>query len=121
MKALFDSDILIDFLVGETQAEAELKRFTERLISIVTWSEVMIGADSEDEQTQCREFLAAFTVIPFDQTIAEEAVRIRRATQIKLPDAIIWASAKANGALLVTRNTKDFPTDDPCVRIPYSV
>jgi predicted nucleic acid-binding protein len=121
MKALFDSDILIDFLVGESKAERELKRFSERLISIVSWSEVMIGADSEDEQIKCREFLAAFTVIPFDQTIAEEAVRIRRGTRLKLPDAIIWASAKANGALLVTRNTRDFPTDDPFVRIPYSV
>jgi predicted nucleic acid-binding protein len=121
MKALFDSDILIDFLVGESKAERELNRFSERLISIVSWSEVMIGADSEDEQIKCREFLAAFTVIPFDQTIAEETVRMRRGTRVKLPDAIIWASAKANGALLVTRNTKDFPTDDPFVRIPYSV
>ena len=121
MKALFDSDILIDFLVGETKARREIDRFSERLVSIVSWSEVMIGAESEDEQTRCRGFLDAFTVIPFDQAIAEEAVRIRRGTRIKLPDAIIWASAKANGALLVTRNARDFPADDPSVRIPYSV
>lgn len=121
MKALFDSDILIDFLVGETKAERELKRYSQRLISIVSWSEVMIGADSEDEEVLCREFLAAFTVIPFDRAIAEEAVRLRRGLRIKLPDAIIWATAKANGALLVTRNTKDFPADDPFVRFPYAV
>lgn len=121
MKALFDSDILIDYLLGEAKADAELKKYFERLISIVTWSEVMIGAESEDEQTKCRGFLAAFTVLPFDQKIAEEAVRIRRGSRIKLPGAIIWASAKANGALLVTRNTKDFPTDDPFVRIPYTL
>jgi hypothetical protein len=121
MKALFDSDILIDFLVGEAKAEVELKRYSKRLISIVSWSEVMIGAHSEDEQAQCREFLAAFIVIPLDEKVAAEAVRIRRGTRIKLPDAIIWASAKANGALLVTRNTNDFPRDDPFVRIPYSL
>lgn len=121
MKALFDSDILIDFLVGETRAAEELKRFSERLLSIVSWSEVMIGAASEAEQAKCRDFLAAFVVIPFDQTIAEEAVRIRRGNRIRLPDAIIWASAKVNGALLVTRNIRNFPTDDPFVRIPYSV
>jgi len=121
MKALFDSDILIDYLVGEAEAEVELKRYSERLISIVSWSEVMVGADSEEQQTKCREFLAAFTVVPFDEKIAEEAARIRRDTRIKLPDAIIWATAKATGALLVTRNTKDFPTDDPFVRIPYSL
>jgi len=121
MKALFDSDILIDYLVGEAEAEVELKRYSERLISIVSWSEVMVGADSEEQQTKCREFLAAFSVVAVDVKKEEEAARIRRDTRIKLPDAIIWATAKATGALLVTRNTKDFPTDDPFVRIPYSL
>jgi hypothetical protein len=40
---------------------------------------------------------------------------------MKLPDAIIWASARCNGRLLVTRNTKDFPAGDPVVRYPYEV
>lgn len=121
MKALFDSDILIDYLVGEAKADVELKRYKHRLISVVSWAEVMIGAASLDEEIKCREFLSSFSIIPFDLTLAEEAARIRRGTRIKLPDAIIWATAKTNGALLVTRNTKDFPTDDPFVRIPYSV
>jgi predicted nucleic acid-binding protein len=121
MKALFDSDILIDYLVGEVKADIELKRYSIRLISIVSWSEVMIGAVSSDEETKCRGFLSSFSIIPFDLAIAEEAARIRRGTRIKLPDAIIWATAKTNGALLVTRNTRDFPADDPFVRIPYSV
>jgi len=30
-----------------------------------------------------------------------------------LPDAVIWATAQAHAMLLVTRNTKDFPVDDP--------
>ena len=121
MKALFDSDILIDYLVGEPQADLELSLYSVRLISVVSWSEVMIGAASADEEIKCRDFLASFSVIPFDLPIAEEAARIRRGTRIKLPDAIIWASAKVKEALLVTRNTKDFPSDDPFVRIPYSV
>ena len=121
MKALFDSDILIDYLVGEAKADTELRRYSERLISVISWSEVMIGAASKDEEFTCREFLSSFTVIPFSLDIAEEAVRIRRGTRIKLPDAIIWASARTNGALLVTRNTKDYPKDDPFVRLPYSI
>lgn len=121
MKALFDSDILIDYLLGEEKAAAELQRYQQRLISIVSWSEVMIGAASKDEEILCREFLSSFTVIPFDLGIAEEAVRIRRETRIKLPDAIIWATAKVRAALLVTRNTRDFPADDPFVRIPYTL
>ena len=37
------------------------------------------------------------------------------------PVLIIWASAKKENALLVSRNHKDFPTDDPGIRMPYSV
>jgi len=34
-------------------------------------------------------------------------------------DAIVWASARQHGCLLVTRNTRDFPADNPGVRAPY--
>ena len=44
---------------------------------------------------------------------------IRRAQRIRLPDAIIRASARSESALLVTRNSKDFPADEPDVRVPY--
>jgi len=121
MKAVFDSDILIDYLTGEAKADVELRRYSDRLISIVSWAEVMIGATPGDEEIKCREFLASFSVIPLDLMIAEEAARIRRGSPIKLPDAVIRATAKVNGALLVTRNTRDFPSDDPFVRIPYSL
>jgi hypothetical protein len=38
---------------------------------------------------------------------------------LKIPDAIIWASAEEEGCLFVTRNTKDFPADHPGIRFPY--
>ena len=40
---------------------------------------------------------------------------------MKLPDAIVWASAQVHAMLLVTRDTKDFPGDDPGIRVPYMV
>ena len=48
-------------------------------------------------------------------------MRLRRERRLKLPDALIWATARRHGSLLVTRNTKDFPKDDPGVRVPYSI
>jgi len=45
----------------------------------------------------------------------------RRERKVKLPDAIILATAELEGRLLVTRNTKDFPSDDPGVRVPYTL
>jgi len=40
---------------------------------------------------------------------------------MRLPDAIIWASAQSQDALLVTRNARDFPANAPDVRIPYQL
>jgi predicted nucleic acid-binding protein len=121
MKALFDSDVLIDYLLGHAKARTELQKYAGRLISVVSWAEVMIGAHDEEEKRRCRDFLASFTIIPCDQTIAEEAVRLRQTHHLKLPDAIIWATARISEALLVTRNPKDFPHRDPFVRFPYKI
>lgn len=118
VKALFDSNILIDFLAGVDAARAELDRHDDGAISAITWMEVMIGARPESE-TAIRTFLASFEIIPADEPVAEEAVRIRRSRRIKLPDAIILASARTRGRLLVTRNEHDFDPVDPGVRIPY--
>lgn len=53
--------------------------------------------------------------------MAESAVQIRRAQRIRLPDAIIWATAQVHDATLVTRNTKDFPPSQPGIRLPYTL
>jgi hypothetical protein len=118
VKALFDTNVLIDFLGGVPEARAEIGRYEDIAISIVTWMEVMIGAP-DDAKVSTRDFLARFDSIGLDQKIAEAAVALRRAHRMKLPDAIIWASAREHGRLLVTRNVKDFPSGDPGVRAPY--
>ena len=54
-------------------------------------------------------------------TSRPKRVQLRRARRLRLPDALIWATDRRRGSLLVTRNTKDFPKDDPGVRVPYSI
>jgi hypothetical protein len=119
VKALFDTNILIDYLNGVPQARSELAAFSEASISIVTWMEVMAGAPAKTA-TQTRAFLNRFEILGLGTEIAERAVHIRRTHKIKLPDAVVWASAQVERALLVTRNTKDFPVD-PGVRHPYKI
>lgn len=68
-----------------------------------------------------RSFLSGFEVIQLDEAVAVRAVELRRIHRMKLPDAIIWASADIRGAILVTRNSKDFPPDNPGMRIPYQL
>lgn len=119
--AVFDTNILIDYLIGRDQAQKELDRYSRRAISIVTWMELQIGSRSEAEADVIDLFLREFRVIDITRPLARRAIEIRRGTRVRLPDAIIWATAQMESAILVTRNTKDFPKSDPGIRIPYRV
>jgi predicted nucleic acid-binding protein len=121
MKSLFDTNILIDYLNGVQAAKTEIERTADRLVSIVTWMEVLAGARDEEQEDVIDMFLRDFRVVDLTRTVARSAIEIRRARRIRLPDAIVWASARAECAVLVTRNTKDFPTEDPGVRVPYVI
>ena len=118
VKALFDTNILIDYLNGVAAAKAELARYTDKAISVVTWMEVLVGTTSETENAT-RSFLSGFQNIAIDSQVASRAVALRKSHKVKLPDAIVWATAQVNDRLLVTRNTKDFAQDEPGVRVPY--
>jgi predicted nucleic acid-binding protein len=120
-RALFDTNILIDFLNKVPEARAEIERYDEIAISPICWLEVMKGATPETE-TVVREFLANFTMVELDVVVMEQTVMLRRLyPRLRLPDAIIWASALAFEGLLVTRNTKDLPVGTPGVHMPYTV
>jgi len=119
VEAVFDTNILIDYLVGREEARQECDRYTRRAISIITWMELQIGSRTPDEADVIDLFLREFRVIEITRQIARRAVEIRRRTRVRLPDAIIWATAQSESAVLVTRNTKDFPADDSGIRIPY--
>ena len=120
VKVLFDTNILIDYLNGIPAAKLELERFTDKAISPITWMEVMIGA-TEANKAVTKAFLESFELLQIDAKVAERAVLIRQTKKVKLPDAIIWASAQVNDRLLVTRNSKDFAADEVGVRLPYGV
>jgi predicted nucleic acid-binding protein len=120
VKALFDTNIILDHIKGIDSAMLELGRYADRAISIVSFIEVLVGTTPSTETAE-RGLLGQFQIIPLDNDVAEEAAALRRTHRMKLPDAIIWASARRQGRLLVTRNTKDFPAGDPGVRNPYVV
>lgn len=119
LSALLDSCILIDFLAGREAARDCLADLDGAAISLVTWMEVVVGAVTPDEEAVVRGFLAAFEVLPVDGRVAEEAVLLRRTRRMKLPDAIILATARVHARSLVTRNTKDFEKGEPGIRVPY--
>jgi predicted nucleic acid-binding protein len=116
--ALFDTNVLVDYLNSVPAARTELSRYGEKAISVMTWIEVLVGATPATE-IATRTYLQSFKILAIDDAVADETVMLRRSHRLKLPDAIIWATARTHSMLLVTRNTKDFPPGDPGVRMPY--
>lgn len=118
--ALFDTNIVIDALNGVESADTEYSKYDAVYISIITCIEVMVGVDDDD--VICRQFMRdKFILQPVNTAIAERSVMLRKQRNIKLPDAIILATAQIHETILVTRNTRDFPASDPDVRIPYTL
>ena len=118
---LLDTNILIDFLGGHREAQGLLASLNGAVISIVSWIEVLAGARSSEEEGMLKAFLDAWPIIPLDVDIAQRAAGIRREQRIKLPDAIVLATAQREHRKLVTRNTKDFDANDLHIIVPYQI
>ncbi len=118
-RALADTNILIDLLAGQRLALTELRAHNDLAISIVSRIELLVGLRDE-ERMRAESMLRSFKLIELTPEIAEEAIRVRKTTRLKLADAIILATAHVERRVLLTRNTRDFQAGR-FVRIPYTL
>ena len=116
----FDTNIVIDWLKRRPETAVELSRYGGHRISRIVWTEVMAG-EPPTSRNQVRRMIEHFEIVELDEKIAAAAADIRHLTRMKLLDAVILATARVNGAVLVTRNTKDFRPNMPGVHIPYTL
>lgn len=114
----FDTSILVDWFKRRPQARAEIERYSAHRISRIVWTEIL-AAEGLEHRAEVQEALSNFETVELDQRIALAAADIRHRTKMKLLDAYVLATAQVNGAILITRNTKDFPAALPGIRIPY--
>lgn len=83
------------------------------------WTEILAG-EALESRGLLQDALIHFEIVEVDQRIALAAADIRYRARMKLLDAYILATAQVNGAILITRNTKDFPAEIPGIRVPYT-
>ena len=114
MRWLLDSNVLIDALAGLSHGTRVLSEARKRpqvsiIYSAITRIEVLGFPNlSESEETAIRRLLNEFEEIAVTNSVVERTVQIRKLVRIKIPDALIAASADNAQAILVTRNTNDF-------------
>ena len=111
---LVDTDVLIDFLRGDTQAVSFVNANSSRIIlpSIVV-AELYAGVKGEPELTVLENFVSLFPVIPVSSDIAKAGGLYKRDYGkyhgVGLADAIIAATCQAENAELKTLNVKHYP------------
>jgi predicted nucleic acid-binding protein len=120
-KAVVDSDVLIDYLQGIPAAREEMERYDDPLYSVISFMELLAGARTDKEREAAEALLATLRRVDLTEPIARRAVILRQSLRLKIPDAVVLATAEVEGCILVTRNTRDFPANDPRVRFPYTV
>ena len=116
----FDTNIVIDWLKQYRQAAEEMSLYRRHRISPLSWSEVL-AAEPVAARERVRDMIAPFEIVELDEQAAALAADIRHRTRIKLLDAFILATAQVHGAMLITRNTEDFPATLSGVRVPYTL
>ena len=108
-KVVVDSNIIIYLSKGILNFEDILAKYDYFYISIITYLEVMgYQFPNEEERETIKDLLNSFTMINIDPGIAENVLLIRQQKRIKLPDAIILATAKYLNCDLLTRDVSDF-------------
>ncbi len=63
--------------------------------------------DAKEEHV-IKEMLDQFNYIGYDEKVEAKTIELRKKYNIKIPDAIIAASALINNCTLITRNESDF-------------
>ncbi|MDR2593165.1 MAG: type II toxin-antitoxin system VapC family toxin [Fibromonadaceae bacterium] len=111
---ILDTNIIIYYLKG--QMSSNIAAFIEERLflgnpnlSVITEIELLGWKSASDEQIEVlKDFIKNSNVLELNENIKNKAIEVRRNYKIKLPDALIAATALVHDFELITRNTKDF-------------
>ncbi|MDZ4698937.1 MAG: type II toxin-antitoxin system VapC family toxin [Rhodothermales bacterium] len=110
---MIDTNAVIEFLGGMLPPDAsqwleDHVRTQSGYLSVINQIELLGYFVPQQEMEQLEAFVAACPILALTDQIARRTIALKRQYRIKLPDAVIAASAIEHEMVLITRNLKDF-------------
>ncbi len=111
---LVDTDVLVDFLRGQSMACTLINAHSERIIlSSIVAAELYAGVRGGQELATLDRLLSLFRIVPVSPDIARQGGLFKRdyakSHGVGLADAIVAATATIESADLKTLNVKHYP------------
>ena len=110
---LIDTNAVIEFLGGSLPSYGSI--WLQNLVgqnltylSVINQIELLGFNGSPTEMQTIKDFINVSNLIPLSDTVVQQTIDLRKSYKIKLPDAIIAATALVYNLTLITRNTSDF-------------
>ena len=109
---ILDSNVVIDFLSGVLPADG--MRFVSNVVnavphvSAISKIELLRFTHTPANEQVLENFINESVVLPIDDNVINETIRLCKGNKTKIPDAVIAATCIVHRLVLVTRNLKDF-------------
>jgi predicted nucleic acid-binding protein len=111
---IFDTDIFIWAQKGNEKAASLIERTDPRLLSILTYMELLQGAKNKNQHKTIKDFLSdfGFTILPLSENIGHRAAiyieEYALSSHLRAGDALVAATAVENNLSLASSNAKHF-------------
>jgi predicted nucleic acid-binding protein len=106
---LIDTNVILDYMGNKLpeKPKSMIARIIDHEINLSVINKIELLGFKELDQDLI-DFIDCSIIYPLDDEVVDKTIHIRRKDKIKLPDAIIAATAIHHGFILITNNTRDF-------------
>ena len=121
-----DSDVLIDYQRGDIVAAEELaylERTAPLALSVIVRMELVLGSRDKEVLARTHKLLRQFSALYLNEEISAVAEKLvadyALSNGLKIPDALIAATALVHDAPLLSKNQRDFRFIPGLKLLPY--